>query len=51
MIPETLKNAIFSLILTDPKTPHDKVVNDFLLDLHNTSKKFYETSHEIKDLK
>lgn len=42
MIPETLKNTLFSLIKADAQTENDKKLNNFLLDIYNQIKSFYE---------
>lgn len=47
-IPPVLQEAIFSLMNKDFKTEYDKKVNNFLLDVYNECKNFFESNHEIK---
>lgn len=45
--PEAIKNALFASIIRDFKTPADKGLNDFLLDVLNECEKVFGERNKI----
>lgn len=46
--PKVIKDALFSCIIIDFKTPSDKTLNDFLLDTLNECERVFGERNKIK---